>query len=185
MKKYSFLVLLSVLIGGIGLSWSANTCTNTDQACYVIGSSQNPTTVYRIDASGNVTNTANITVTGTAAHTGPTVYTRSQTVAITSTTVILPTSTYMIVASTGGLVTCGLGLNGTAAAPCISTSTAVDGQYLVIGATQTTNPVAFSSATASGMDLGSASRTVQYGKILTLIFDGINSIWREVSYGNN
>ena len=178
-----------VVIGLIGISRSANTCAPTDQACYVIGSSQNPTTVFRIDAAGNTTTNSNMTVVGTATHTGITVYTPSSVTVVSSASVVSPTATYMQVISSGtGNVTCGLSVTvpaSQAAAPCISTSTAVNGQFIIVFATTTVATVTFSSATTAGMDLGAAGRAVQFGRSLGLIYDSSISEWKELFYGNN
>jgi hypothetical protein len=99
--------------------------------------------------------------------------------AVSSMTTISPVANYLTLVSTGGVVTVG----GTVAS--ISTATAFNGQMLILGATQGVNIVVITSSTASGCDLGAATRSIGYGKRLGLIFDSATSIWTELFYGNN
>lgn len=185
-KVLKYLVAAAFMSSGLGLAYAA--CTNSDFACYESGPSQNLSQKFRIDASGNVSVAGTLTNTGTVTNSGLTVFTRQQVTGISSTTVTIPTATYMTVVSSGSPnVTCGGSFNFgvSPGGPCISTATATDGQWLVISATQATNAVILTSSTLNAMDLGSATRTIQLGKVLTLIYDGAVSMWKEVSYGNN
>jgi hypothetical protein len=84
MRK-SLLALLALLAGLPLLIYAANTCVNTDQVCYVVGPSQSPTTVFRVDASGNITGSGNETISGNQTVTGNNAITGNNTVTGTST----------------------------------------------------------------------------------------------------
>lgn len=169
------------------------TCANTDVMCFVVGGTQ----VYRVDSSGNETLTGGLSVTGTGTFTGAvtnssnvttvgkTIYTPTfGSAQISTTTTLTPTSTYLLVVSTGANVVCGTGLLGTAAAPCISTATATNGQYLLIASTSTAGTVTFTDGASNAMALG-AARTVDVDNTLGLIYDSTSSTWKEVSFGSN
>lgn len=180
-----FFGVLAVLIGGLSYLHAANTCAPTDTMCYQSGPYQNPNTTFRVDASGNVTSngtgTNSFIVGSKTVQAGITIFTPVLVTGVSSTTIITPTSTFITVVSTGGQVTCG----GTFATPCISTAAATNGQYLIIGSTSTPSAVIFTSGTASGMDLGSATRLVDENNKLAVIYDSFAGQWREVSFGSN
>lgn len=199
MKELLVLLLVDLLAMPL---YATSICTKTDLECYVTGPTANLTTQWRIDASGNATSNGVITSSGTGTSnfagsisvagngttSGITVYPPQVVVGITTITVISPTSTYLQVLSTGAVVTCGIAtpmLPGNAAIPCISTATATNGQLLILTSTSTINTLIMSSGTSAGMDLGAATRTLQFGKVLTLIYDSSIFEWKELSYGNN
>lgn len=166
-------------------------CANTDLACYVTGPYNNLTTQSKLDSSGNLSLNGILTISGsgTSANAGSqsvagkTIYTPTGVVAITSITVISPAATFMTLVSTGGPVTCGLVTTALgAAAPCISTATAVSGQFLILSSTQATSYVILSSGTASGLWLGAATRTIGNGSIIQLLYNSVLSVWKEVSF---
>lgn len=196
MKNALRFLMVGVMLSGLsyGAYAVAQVCQKSDIMCYESGPSQNLSTPFRIDASGNVTSAGNETITGTGSNTysgamvfvGKTIYTPTVVTAISSVTIISPSATYLTVVSSGANVTCGLGFgNGLAAAPCISTTTATNGQYLVIGGTSSVSTVTFTDGATAGMQLGAATRLIDNLKKLTLIFDSFDSQWKEVSFGNN
>lgn len=168
-------------------------CAPTDMWCYQTGSYASPTQQGKLDASGNLTingnltqsgsgtstNTGNSSITGNSTVSGKTIFPSAYTASITSMTTITPASTYILACSTGGPVTVG----GTVAS--IATTTATNGQWIVIGSTCPTASVAFTSSTVSGMGLGAATRTVDWSKRLTLIYDSVRGLWLETGFGNN
>lgn len=189
MKSISRWLLASVLIASLGMSVKAAGVTDLMDLCTGANNSNCP---FKVDSTGLIVSSAtgtntiagSLSTTGTTTIIGKTVYTPTSVTSISSNTTISPTATYLLVLSTGNNVTCGL----TAlplVAPCISTATATNGQYLVIGSTSSTSSVTFADGTTSGMQLGSATRLVDNLKKLTLIFDSFDSQWKEVSFGNN
>lgn len=76
-KLYGFIGALALLVGLFGIVHSSNTCTPTDIMCFVSGPSQNTTTNFRVDASGNVT-ANNVTAQGTLNVTGVSTFTGNQ-----------------------------------------------------------------------------------------------------------
>ena len=121
------------------------------------------------------TGNSNMTVTGTS------VYTPQTVVAITSMTTLSPTATFLLLSSTGVIVTMG----GTV--PIISTTSATQGQVVILTSTQTagSGQVYITSGTASFCDLGAALRLIGYGKVLGLYYNSLTNYWTEMFYGNN
>lgn len=94
-------------------------------------------------------------------------------------TAISANATKVRVVGSGGAVTL-------TAAPTIADGT--DGQVLIIQGTDDTNTVAIQdqdSLASSNVQLGAASRTLGKGDVLTLTFDGTDSLWYEVTFTNN
>jgi len=87
--------------------------------------------------------------------------------------------------------------NGTVsitATPSIATTTVVggatglpSGTYLVLTSTGASGVILSDNGTLSGsqLELGAATRTITQYKTLVLIFDAVDSKWRELSFGNN
>lgn len=199
MRKYVWLGVGLLAFGLAKIGYTA--CANTDIQCYTVSGTQ----VYRLDASGNetvggnATVTGNQTVTGTQTTTGTSVlngtqtvnrsmiYAQQQVTQISSITVIVPSSVYLVLSSSGLNVTMS-GLspgNG----PVISTSTATNGQFIILASTAsgaiTNGSITLSSGTASALDLGAATRVINIGKKLGLIYDSTMAEWVETFYGNN
>jgi hypothetical protein len=202
MKNISRLtgIVLMFLLGFVMVAKSAGV---TDLVDYCTGPNQK-TCPFKVDVNGNITSTGspgtstvssfggNLSVTGTDTFSGITVYPPQIVTGVSSITVISPAATYLQVLSTAGVsgttVICGAAtpmLPSNAAIPCIATATATNGQYLIITCTSTLSTVTFSSGTAAGMDLGAATRVVQWGRTLSLIYDAVIGEWKEISYGNN
>ena len=145
--------------------------------------------IYYVDKSGNQAQSGNLTVLGSVTTTGSQTLTGLQAFSPTSqlglstTSTISPTATYMLLTSTGGTVTLGQGAPYVA----IATATAVNGQILILGSTVPLSgaSISLTSGTASGLDLGAATRAINYGKKLGLIYDSLTSMWTELFYGNN
>jgi len=191
MKKYVGLFALwaMVVAGFYSVAHSAQTCANTDFECYESGPSQNLSTPWRVDSSGNLTTSGGATIAGSVALTGSqttvgkTIYTPTSATALSTQSTISPTATYITVVSTGGNVVLGQGAPYVA----IATASATNGQILVLGSTVSSNgaTVTITSGAAAGCDLGSATRTLSYGKRLGLIYDSAISMWTELFYGSN
>ncbi len=80
------------------------------------------------------------------------------------------------------------------ATPSIATTTVVGGStgltsgtFLILSSTGTSGVIFTDEGTLTGtrLQLGAATRTVTQYKVLTLIFDAVNSMWIEKSFGNN
>lgn len=195
MKKILKLALAAVILG-CSLRMAEAACAPTDMFCYASGPYANQTQIGKLDASGNLTvngsvtsagvaNSGSLTNTGNATISGKTIFPVQAVVAITSITVIVPTATYITVVSTGGNVTCGLVTTvAGAAAPCVSTATATNGQYLIIASSSSTNTMTFKDAATAGMDLG-GDRLVDNNNTLTVIYDSTSFLWKEVAFGSN
>jgi len=106
---------------------------------------------------------------------------------VSSVTTISPTSSIIVIESTGNNVNlAGSGGIGPSI-PAIATGTALNGQYLIL---MSTNPsfsstVTISSGATTGVHLGAATRLVGQNSVLTLIYNSVLSMWQEVSYGSN
>lgn len=129
--------------------------------------------------TGNETVTGNQAVTGNSTIGGTSVFTPVSQINVSTQVSINPTTTFMVIASTGGAVTFGIG----SAYPAISTASAVSGQYLILVATQSVNTVAIATSSLTGVvgpdstiTLTSASKGA-----IAFIFDGLRSLWVEVS----
>jgi hypothetical protein len=156
---------------------------------------------YYLDTSGNGAYFGNLSVTGNTATTGSTtnsgitVYpplgapvvstgTNSSTVYLSTCSTINPTATVLVVVSTGANINMA-GCQQVVPAPVIATATATAGQWLVLESTSELNvggSVIISSSAVNGIHLGSATRSISQNSVLTLIFDGVQHIWKEVSY---
>ena len=195
MKKLFKLGVIGFIVFGVPFAQAAQVCQRSDIQCYESGPSGNLATPFRIDAAGNLTTLGNETVSGTGINSnagsqsiaGRTIYVPLG-VTVSTAAPIGITATYENIISTGGnIVLAGGSGNSLGVYPAISTSTAVNGQELILGTTvQTSNfAVTLTSGTAEALDLGAATRLIQYGKRLGLIFDSTNAIWVEMFYGNN
>ena len=168
MKKLSLLgaLWLSVIIGFAAVSYSAQTCANTDFFCYESGPIYNQITPARLDAAGNLT-TLGYHVIGTKA------VLSSSNLRLTGTGVPLsPTSTFVNLVSSGALSYGPAVLN-------ISTATAVDGQYLILIATSTTNAITISTGAATGV-AGVDTSIVITTNPTSFIFNALTSLWYEI-----
>lgn len=179
---------------------AANTCTRTDFECYQSGPSQNLNTQWRIDATGNVTSAGNLTANGNLSVLGQSSFTGQSTVSglsiypsqfvnVSTTTAITPTSTYILLNSTGSAVVLNGGSGNAAGGPypAISTATIANGTYIVLGTTTSASgfAVTLTSGTGSGLDLGSATRVIGFGKQIGLIYNSTQGQWLELYYGSN
>ncbi len=92
---------------------------------------------------------------------------------------INPSATYVVVASTGGAITFGVG----SSYPAISTATATDGQYLVLMATQSVNTVVISTSPLTAVVGPDATITLTSSSKggIAFIFNALLSQWVEVS----
>ncbi len=104
---------------------AANTCQRTDIYCHPVGPSQNQTTPYRVDSSGNIT-AGNVTSAGTVS--APTVSVTGFVGlnAYSSTTIqgLTPTATFELIGCTGcTTLTGGSGVTGNV---CVSSGTTID-----------------------------------------------------------
>jgi hypothetical protein len=145
---------------------------------------------YYLDTSGNgayfgnLSVTGNTGTTGSATNSGVTIYPPVATVMLSSCSTITPTATVMQILSTGTFINMS-GCQQAVPAPVIATATATAGQWLVLVSTTQLSvggSVIVSSSTVTGLHLGSATRSISANSVLTLIFDGVQHIWKEVSY---
>lgn len=118
---------------------------------------------------------------------GPSIFTVQQATQLSSFSVVVPTSKYILLCSSGLNITPnGAGSNNSGP---ISTATAKAGQEIVLissaSGTTANCSVTLTSGAASGLDLGSATRVLNYGKALGLYFNSLQSQWVEEFYGNN
>lgn len=141
----------------------------------------NSCVTYYLDKSGNVAMWGNETVQGNQTANGLSIFTPQVIVGVSSQTTIVPTSTYIQLASTGGVVTLGgpwLGGAQTYYAP-ISTVTAVAGEMIILYSTST-NSVTISTGAVNGTVGSSNALSGATPKILEFIFDATQSLWREM-----
>lgn len=139
------------------------------------------TTVYTLDYSGNVYFGGSITAAGqsinngTETSNGLTVYSPS-TVFLSSTSAITPTSTFVDAESTGAVVL----LGGAACTNvAISTATAINGQFLVLGSTSTTSYIQISTGTQCGV-VGPTATISLLNKSSSFIFDALAGVWKQL-----
>jgi len=197
-RVWKFAGGIAALLGAVGIAYATQTCQRSDFLCYESGPSQNLSTPFRVDSSGNVsvagseavtgnqTTTGNTSTTGSATQLGPTIYTPVAQTGISTITTISPTGTYMQLLSTGTL---GPVLLQAASVfgviyPVISTATATNGQYVILSSTSSTSGVIISTGIWNTLDTGlrgSAGRlTVDNVKRPAFIFDSADSLWHEV-----
>jgi hypothetical protein len=191
------------LAGVVTIARGAQTCNRTDFLCFESGPSQNLSTPFRVDAAGNLTTAGGVTATGSIAAgtiggtgilnvAGFENYNPATTqFQIGATTSVVPTSSYMILGTTGPASAI-----EDIATPEISTSPVgpggttafTDGTILILTSTGTTTSVQFTdNGTLAGsmLHLGAATRTVSVNKYLTLIYRAGSTTWNELSYANN
>lgn len=158
------------------------------------------TQIYLLDDSGNLTipgtfSAANQTITGvssvqTDTVTGFRIYTPTGQFQIGVSTAIVPSSSYMILGTTGpasAIVS--------AATPSISTATAIggstaftDGSVLVLTSTGTATSILLTdNGTLAGsmLHLAATTRSIAVNKYLTLIYRASTTSWNELSYAGN
>lgn len=141
---------------------------------------------WYIDKSGNFSAYGNgyiggnLTVTGNSTVNGLTVYTPTQVTGVSTSTVLNPTSTYVQVLSSGGVVAMNGGTYSAGLGSCaISTMTATNGQYLVLTSTNTTGYITISTGSTSCVS-GPTSVLSTNGKAIALIFESAESLWKQV-----
>jgi hypothetical protein len=101
---------------------------------------------------------------------------------VSTTTVIIATAPVVILQSTGSVIN--MAGFGSVNQPVVSTSTALNGQMLILISTNSSSAsvVIVTSGTSSGLHLGAATRTIQQNSVLTLIYNAALLMWQEVSY---
>lgn len=192
--------VLVLLAGSFKIIYAV--CAPTDMFCYETGSTGNLQQIGKLDSNGNLnvngvtSSTGNATtwtssMPGSLTVTGKTIYVPSAQTQLSTMTVITATSTVVIVFSTGGPITmAGFMSPPSNDNPVIATATAVAGQWLVLmssipapgGAGAAVASVTLSSGTASALHLGAATRLISKNSVLTLIYDSVYSMWKEVSF---
>jgi hypothetical protein len=179
MKKLSLLgaIWISVIVGFVGVSFSANTCTSSDMYCYQAGPVSNLNTIGRLDSSGNLTVAANETTTL------KTIYVPSSQVNISTLVAISPTATNMVIESTGATVTFNQIGRVASEGPAISTSTATSGQILILQSTTTVSTVVITTGTATAVYGDQATYTISAAKNPVLfIYNATLAVWQAISY---
>lgn len=187
---FALSVGLTTLSYGAGNTDLQDLCTGANQSnCpYKVDASGNVTAAGRVTSAG-VTSTGTNTFSGTTNLTGPITPTgifapvRSTESGVTASSTIINTAMFVVVTTTSPAAAV-----VTSATPTISTTTATDGQFIVIKGTSSTATFAFQdNGTLAGslLELGAASRVVSDLKVLGLMYDGTIGKWLEVFYGNN
>jgi hypothetical protein len=177
-KLYGLIGALALLVGlfGIGIVHSANTCTNSDIMCFVSGPSQNTSTNFRVDASGNITSAGNFTNTGKITSTGTSASTIGGSI-LQGTSGVAP-STAPTSGNSLGIMTPVLLANGSANAAVegsvLISSTAISNQVTVVVSTGAghINVVGIAAAVAS---TGSVVNMYTSGFVLALTTQTVNA----------
>lgn len=183
-RMFGFIGALALLVGLFGIVHSANTCTPTDIQCYVSGPSQNTTTNFRVDASGNitagtltttgVTNSGNETITGNETTTGKTIYPPTSQVTVSTSVPIGITATFMMVESTGNMVPL-------SASVAITTATATSGQFLLVHSTTSVSTIQITTGAATAVIGDDAVIVISSTKsAVGFIYNSTLSQWIEV-----
>jgi hypothetical protein len=186
MKNISRLtgIVLMFLLGFVMIAKSAGV---TDLVDYCTGPNQK-TCPFKVDANGNITSTGspgtstvssfggNVSIVGNVTTNGTTVFTPSSVTTVSTSTTLSPTvSTYVQLLSTGtGPVNLQAGSNGSFCA--ISTTTATNGQMLVLASTTTVNYVTISTGTTACVFGNQKVLTTDFLDI-TLFFDQPAGVW--------
>lgn len=184
--KYFMMTLLA-------LSVTTSSYALTTFALNGTGANRN-TQEFVIDDSGNVTAngtvtsaatsvTGNVTVAGNSTVSGKVIYPRTTITGVFGSTTIIPTSEFYVLTSSspGGTVPM-------TSTPTLSTTTATDGQFVVLKGTSSVATITLQdNGTLAGslLELGAATRVISDLKVITLMFDSLVGKWIEVSYGNN
>lgn len=172
MKKY----LLALLIGVAAVSVSHAAATKfTDLT--VTGTLTTVTSA----TTGNQTVTGNSTVTGDRTVAGRNVITPTSMTGVTVSSSVPAAASYYILTSTSGALIM-------AATPAISTTTATNGQTMILRGVSASNTFTLQDqGTLSGslIELGAATRVISDKKVLFLLYDSTLGEWLEQSYGNN
>jgi len=193
--KTSFKLFLALVALMVGARMAFSACTRTDFLCYQTGPSQNLSTPFRVDSSGNlivagtanitggVTQSGSVTVSGNQTIAGSTIFTATSQTAISTTTSISPTATYMTVLSTGATVNYPPTTPaGAVITPAISTATATNGQIVVLMSTSSVSTVTISTGTGSAVIGDDSLITISATKSAVMfIFNSTLSQWYEVT----
>ena len=123
-RMFKGLGALALLVGLVSTVRAANTCTPSDIDCFVSGPSQNTTTRFRIDSSGNIQTVGSITSTGNIGTSAGLFNLGSFTVAQTTNTISTSTGTLVF-------VTNGVAVNSGKGEICMSTGTTTTNQWIV------------------------------------------------------
>ncbi len=130
--------------------------------------------------NGNLLGNINVTGTQTGVNetlSGYQAYSSVSQVTVSTQVPISPTGSFMLILSTGGPVTFGVG----SSYPAISTATAVDGQFLTIGSTSTGNNVFISTSpltAVSGDDTSIVFTSTR--SFVTFIYSNALKQWMEI-----
>jgi hypothetical protein len=131
--------------------------------------------------SGNQTVTGNSTVTGDRAVAGRNVITPTSMTGVTVSSSVPAAASYYILTSTSGALVM-------TATPAVSTTTATNGQTMILRGVSASNTFTLQDqGTLSGslLELGASTRVISDKKVLSLIYDSTLGEWLEQSYGNN
>lgn len=105
---------------------------------------------------------------------GVSVFVPSSNVGVTTSTTLSASASYERILSTGGPVLIGTAL------PAISTTTAVDGQYLILGSTSTVGTVSIATGTVSCVVGSKTPLVINNVNRIEFIFDAIDGLWKEL-----
>lgn len=135
--------------------------------------------VWQSDGSGNLSLSQNVslssvTISSVTVTAGKSVLTPLAVVSISSMTTITPTASYLRLLSTGSLVTIGLTV------PAISTTTAIDGQMIVLGSTSSASAVQIATGTVACVVGSKTPLVINSLTRIQFIFDAIDGLWKEL-----
>lgn len=177
-----------IINNGAGSLWLNNTTNNQPnygpQGNSGIGGLQNGSMFYvkgnmAIGAAGSAVSTGPAPTDGLYVYGGVVIpnytqYPAASVVGVSTTSTLSISATYERVLSTGGLVQIGATL------PAISTATAVDGQYLILGSTSPFSDVEITTGTVACVVGSTTPLIINNVKRIPFIFDSADSLWKEV-----
>lgn len=195
MKQFMRYLFVAVLSLGVSVSsyalttFSLNgTGSNRNTQEFAVDDSGNVTangtvTAAATSLSGSETIAGNSTITGNISVSGKVIYPRTTITGVFGSTTVIPTSEFYVLTSSspGGTIPM-------TSTPTLSTTTATDGQFVVLKGTSSVATITLQdNGTLAGslLELGSTTRIISDLKVITLMFDSLVGKWIEVSYGNN
>lgn len=189
MKRFmGYVVALSILAGIYTLCNAAGLTTSTSDMIDYCTGANNSNCIYRLDSVGNVTTlgtlnansaTGTSTINNDIAILGNTFFTPGNIIVSTFTS-INPVSTYVTLI-TSGTANITLSKDASSGLPAISTSTAVSGEYIIVGSTTSATTVTISTGAANGVIGDDALIVISSTKsAVGFIYNASVSQWVEV-----
>lgn len=184
-------LLLVTGIAGFAIAAGSNcvqrftgTGSNRSTQIYCLDTSGNLTTAGTISSTSSGANTVSgsLSVTGAASsagltNTGKTIYTPTSVTSVSTSSTISPSATYLLLCSTGSTVILGAG-----SIAAVSTTTATNGQYLVLDSTTSTSTVWIATGTTAGVEGPSVYTVISSTKSpVELIYSATRGLWKQVN----